>query len=138
MGYGNRTCNVGIPIKGTGEAHDFSRREREVRSQLKALFGEIRHMAFADLCLSREPAGPFDRNAVLLAMLVHGLARCAGSIHDESMLRRSVTEGKGGMRWGVITAPVRRSRRVTICGARLSVSPRRRSSRRDQILDQVW
>ena len=78
MGYGNRACNVRIPVKGTGEAHDLSRREREVRSQLKALFSQVRHMAFADFSLSRESAGPFDRNAVLLAMLVHGLAPLCG------------------------------------------------------------
>lgn len=94
MGYGNRACNVRNPINRTGEAHDLSGREREVRSQLKTLFGQVRHVAFADLSLSRESAGPFDRNAVVLAMLVHGLAPCAGSIHDEAMLRRSVTEGK--------------------------------------------
>ena len=78
MGYGNRACNVRIPIKRTGEAQDLSQRKREVRSQLKALFGKVRHMAFADLSLSGESAGPFDRNAVLLAMLVHGVAPMCG------------------------------------------------------------
>ena len=127
MSHRDRTGNFGVGIKGTGEAKDLADRERKVRSDLKALLGQIRHAAVADLSLARKVPCTFDRDSILLAMLAHWQVSMRGfkKVEGPCVPERSVR----GMRWDVITASVRRSGGVTICGAHLRLSPRHCSSR---------
>lgn len=78
MGHRNAAFDLRMTVERAGEANDLAYHEGQVGLHLKALFRQVRHVTVADLSLTREVTGAFDRYPVLLAMVAHGQVPMCG------------------------------------------------------------